>query len=82
MICYRCKKVGLCPMFGKLCNISKDFAINDCKEFDEVSKYKYRHIAEHDELMHLIYDYFLGQVEVDASEEEVVRVIKRALLEL
>ena len=82
MICYRCEKVGLCPIYRKLYNISKDFAINDCKEFDEVSKYKYRHIAEHDELMHLIYDYFLGQVEVDASEEEVVRVIKKALLEL
>ena len=82
MICYYCEKVQSCPTYRKLYNISKDFSINDCKDFDEVSKYKYRHIAEHDELMHLIYDYFLGQVEVDATEEEVVRVIKNALLEL
>lgn len=82
MICYRCEKVGLCPIYRKLYSLSTDFSIKNCKDFDEVSKYKYRHIAEHDELMHLIYDYFLGQVEVDASEEEVVRVIKKALLEL
>ena len=82
MICYRCEKVKYCPAYKMLYSKSNNFSINECEDFDEVSKYKYRHIAEHDELMHLIYDYFLGQVEVDATEEEVVRVIKNALLEL
>ena len=82
MICYRCKNIHSCPLFQRLYNISKDFSINDCQGFDEALSCKYKKIAENDDLMHLIYDYFLGQVEVDATEEEVVRVIKRALLEL
>ena len=82
MICYHCENVKYCPTYKMLYGKSKDFSINECKDFNEVSKYKYRHIAENDELMHLIYDYFLGQVEVDATEEEEVRVIKRELLNL
>lgn len=82
MICYRCKKIYTCPTFQRLYDTSKDFSINDCKYFDEELSCKYKKIAENDELMHLIYDYFLGQVEVDATQEEVVRVIKRALLDL
>lgn len=82
MICYRCKRVHICPIFQRLYNASKDFSINDCKNFDEELSCKYKKLAENDDLMHLIYDYFLGQVEVDATEEEVVRVIKKALLEL
>lgn len=82
MICYRCKRGRICPLFQRLYNASKDFSINDCKDFDEELSCKYKKIAENDDLMHLIYDYFLGQVEVNATEEEVVRVIKRELLGL
>lgn len=82
MICYRCKKAHTCPVLQRLYDTSKDFSINDCKNFDEEPSCKYKKIAENDNLMHLIYDYFLGQVEVDATEEEVVRVIKKALLGL
>lgn len=81
MICYKCENVKYCPTYKMLYSKSKDFTINDCEDFDEASKYKYRHIAENDDLMHLIYDYFLGQVEVDATEEEVVRVIRNAMLD-
>lgn len=82
MICYRCKKVHDCPTFQTLYNASKDFSINDCKYFYEELSCKYKKLAENDNLMHLIYDYFLGQLEVDVAEEEVVRVIKRELLNL
>ncbi|MBO5828812.1 MAG: hypothetical protein J6R59_10245 [Paludibacteraceae bacterium] len=82
MICYRCKKIHDCTAFQTLYNTSKDFSVNDCKHFDEELSSKYKKLAENDNLMHLIYDYFLGQVEVDATEEEVVRVIKNALLNL
>ena len=82
MICYRCKNIHKCASFQTLYDTSKDFSINDCKHFDEELSCKYKKIAENDDLMHLIYDYFLGQVEVDATEEEVVRVIKRELLKL
>ena len=82
MICYRCKRVHICPMFQRLYNASKDFSINDCKDFDEELSCKYKKLAENDDLMHLIYDYFLGQLEVDVAEEEVVRAIKRELLNL
>lgn len=82
MICYNCTKAERCPMIRMLCSVSGDFCINDCKEFDETSKYRYRKIAEHDELMHLIYDYFAEQIEGDFSEKEVVAVIKDALLRL
>jgi hypothetical protein len=69
-------------MLRMLCSTSSDFCINTCKEFDEASKYRYKKIAEHDDLMRLIYDYFAGQIEGDHSEEEVVSVIKDALLRL
>ena len=82
MICYRCKNVHSCLTFQTLYDASKDFFINDCKNFDEALSCKYKKLAENDNLMHLIYDYFLGQVEVDATEEEVVKVIKRELLAL
>lgn len=82
MLCYNCDKVKTCSIYNNLCCMSNNFSIDNCKDFDEVSKYKYKRIAEHDELMHLIYDYFLGQVEGDFPEEKVVYVIKRELLNL
>ena len=82
MICYRCKNVHVCPTFQGLYNASKNFSINDCKYFKEEPSCKYKKIAENDDLMHIIYDYFLGQVEIDVTDEEVVKVIKRELINL
>ena len=83
MICYRCKNIRTCTVFQALYNMSKDFAINGCDDFDEALELKYKKLAENDELMRLIYDYFLDNLNIyDVSEEEVVRVIKRELLNL
>lgn len=82
MVCYNCSKASSCKMFRELYTMSNDFCINDCREFDEVSKYKYRKIAERDDLMHLIYDYFTNQIEGNYGEEEVKKAIVSALLDL
>ena len=55
--------------------MSKDFSINDCRDYDAVAKYTYKKIAQNDNLMRLIYDYFTGQVEGGYSDEEVRKVI-------
>jgi hypothetical protein len=87
MICYTCEKIGECSIFQNLYKISNDFHIDDCKDYIEVSKYKYRKIAEHDDLMALIYDYFTNQVNIeDIGEEytyeEIKDVITRAMWQL
>ena len=82
MICYSCEKASECSMFRTLHSVSDDFCINDCKDYQKASEYKYRKIAEYDELMHLIYDYFTEQVEASLSYEEVVILIKNAMWNL
>ena len=69
VICYSCYKASECPTFRKLYSTSKDFCINDCNDYDPVSRYKYKRIAENDNLMHLIYDYFTEQLEGYTYEE-------------
>ena len=81
MICYRCDRASSCPTFRTLYSMSKDFNINDCRDYDEASQYKYKKIAEHDDLMHLIYDYFTHQVE-KYIDEEIKQAITNALLNL
>lgn len=56
MICYHCKNADTCSLFRHAYSMSEDFKILQCKNYDEVSKYKYRFIAKDDGLMHLIYD--------------------------
>lgn len=51
---------------------------NDYKETNE----KYKRIATYDELMCLIYDYFLDQIEGGYTKIEAEEAIKRALLNL
>lgn len=81
MLCYQCENIKKCTMFNALYCKSKDFVINDCKDYDEGSKYKYKLIAQNDNLMKLIYDYFTGNVkEPDVTDEEVVDAIRTALL--
>lgn len=86
MICYSCDKIGGCSIFQKLYKISNDFFINDCLEHVNAPKLKYRKIAEHDDLMHLIYDYFTNQIEDDMtsqySDEEIRNIIKENMWEL
>ena len=82
MICYHCEKASGCQAFRTLHSMSKNFSINDCRAYEGVSKYKYRKIAQHDELLHLIYDYFTGQVEGGFSDEEVKRVITNEIWSL
>ena len=84
MICYRCEKIGGCSIFQKLYSTSKDFCINDCKDYYEAPEYKYRKIAEHDDLMRAIYDYFTHQIDNKAlsreySDEEIKEFITRAM---
>lgn len=86
MICYSCDKIGRCSIFQKLNKISNDFFINDCLKYVNAPKLKYRKIAEHDELMALIYDYFTNQIEEDVastySDEEIKNIIKENMWEL
>jgi hypothetical protein len=62
--------------------MSKDFSINDCRDYDAVAKYTYKKIAQNDALMRLIYDYFTGQVEGGYSNEEVEKVITSEMWKL
>lgn len=82
MICYHCEKAIGCNAFRLLHSLSNDFSINDCKDYDEVSKYKYRRIAENDDLMHLIYDYFTDQIEGGYSAEEAKAAITSTMWSL
>lgn len=50
MICYHCKNVDACSLFRHAYSMSEDFEILKCKNYDEVSKYKYRLIAKNDDL--------------------------------
>ena len=86
MICYTCDKISDCSIFQKLYKISNDFFIKNCLEYVEASEFKYRKIAENDELMVLIYDYFTNQIEEEIaskySDEEIRNIIKRNMWQL
>lgn len=80
MICYKCNKAGSCSVFRKLYIMSNDFSINQCKDYNE-SHNAYKRIARHDDLMHLIYDYFTGQLD-GVSAEHAEKVIKNIMWDL
>ncbi len=82
MICYYCEKASDCPTLRTLHRISEDFSINECRDFDKASKYNYRKIANNDNLMRLIYDYFAGQIEGGYTEEQAKSVIRNALINM
>ena len=82
MLCYHCEKASGCPTFRTLHSMSKDFSINECRDHVDVSKYKYRKIAENDDLMRLIYDYFTDQIEGGYSKAQAKSAIKSALWSL
>ena len=80
MICYKCNKAKSCSVFKKLHSMSSDFSINQCECYNELHN-TYKKIAMHDDLMHLIYDYFTGQLK-DVSEEQAKKAIISNLLSL
>lgn len=87
MLCYSCDKIGGCSIFQKLYKISNDFFINDCLEYVGAPELKYRKIAEHDDLMALIYDYFTNQIDSEElnreySYEEIKELITKAMWRL
>ena len=79
MICYRCEKVYTCD-WVRFAN-KENFEISKCANFSEIQEFKYKRIAEHDELMKLIYDYFTDRVE-GHSDEETKEVLTRVMMSL
>lgn len=82
MLCYHCKNLEVCDIFRSIYSASNDFDINKCKHYDDAMNYKYKKIAEHDDLMHLIYDYFTDQLQDGLCEKEAKEVIIHAILHL
>lgn len=88
MLCYSCDKIGGCSIFQKLYKISNDFFINDCLEYVGAPELKYRKIAEHDDLMALIYDYFTNQIDSEEllgreySDEEIRDIITKYMWQM
>lgn len=84
MLCYHCEKAGQCSIYQALDVMSKDFNIKDCRDYNQTSAYKYRLIAQNDDLMALIYDYFTDSLVLSRpmTDEEIRRIIKTALLNM
>ena len=82
MICCSCENANTCTIFKTLRAVSNNFCINECEKYEDGSKYKYKKIADHDDLLHLIYDYFTGQVDSKYSEEQTKTAIIHALMNL
>lgn len=82
MICYHCKKVKECSTFRDLYSKSKNFSVNDCKDYETADEYKYRKIANDDNLMRLLYDYYTGQMKVDVPDEAIRQAITTIMLDL
>ena len=79
MLCYTCEKAQDCIVFKKLLMISTDFSIKECESYTSSSVRKYKKIAENDDLMRLIYDYFLDDVQGGYTREEAENVIADTL---
>ena len=73
MICYRCNKASGCSVFRQLHSMSNKFSIDQGENYNEANS-AYKKIAMHDDLMHLIYDYFTGKLE-GVSEDEARKAI-------
>lgn len=85
MLCYTCEKVHSCPTFQTLYEMSKDFEIKDCRDYEKNSAVKYKLIAQDDELMRFFYDYFTDNLDEHlqmVEDEEIRRAIKHRLLKL
>lgn len=82
MLCYTCEKAKDCIIYKKLLMISTDFSIKECKTYISSSARKYKKIAENDDLMRLIYDYFFDNVQGGYTREEAEKVIADVLKRL
>ena len=85
MLCYTCERVHSCSMFQTLYEMSKDFEINDCRDYEKNSAVKYKLIAQDDELMRFFYDYFtdnLDDVLKFADDAEIRRKVRERLLDM
>lgn len=81
MLCYHCTNASGCPTFRTLYSMSKDFCINDCRDFDDALDSTYMKIAENKDLMRLIYDYFTDNID-GYSKEEAYEAITLVLFNL
>lgn len=79
MICHRCQHAYNCSTLRYA--FKEEFSIDSCKNFIVAPQYRYKRIADNNELMRLIYDYFTGRIE-GHSEDEVKAAITRAMYEL
>jgi hypothetical protein len=85
MICYKCENIKDCSLFHDLHTRlgGGNFIINGCNDFNEMSSAKYMHIAEHDSLMALIYDYFTDGIDYEKynqTKQDVEEKIREILL--
>jgi hypothetical protein len=65
--------------------MSKDFEINDCRDYEKNSAVKYKLIAQDDELMRFFYDYFTDNLDSplqNVADDEIRRAIRKRLLDL
>lgn len=76
MLCYTCEKAKDCIVYKKLLMISTDFSVKECKTYISSSARKYKKIAENDDLMRLIYDYFLDDVQGGILEKKLRRLLR------
>lgn len=81
MLCYHCEKASGCSTLRTLYSVSEDFCINKCKDFEDSLRYTYMKIAEHKDLMKLLYDYFIGILE-GCTEDEAKEAITKAMWNL
>lgn len=76
MICAKCKKAITCDHIRYA--INHDFNINSCKNFILDDIYKYVKIAEDENLLLLIYNYFTDEKELYSlyTKEEIEEIIR------
>lgn len=67
MICFNCKNVSKCSL--ALAAFEGEASIDSCKTFIPNNKYAYREIANNDDLMHVIYDYFLNNIDEETLND-------------
>ena len=46
MLCYNCDKASNCPTLRTLYSMSRDFCINECKDYNQTLRTKYKNIAK------------------------------------
>lgn len=68
MICAECKHVLKCQTVTTAMDIGAN--ITDCKKFVPfIDEFAYKRIAYNEDLMHLIYDYFIENVDERVLED-------------